>query len=296
MNLLCLCWVENLFPSHQYFPIVQDILRLVKCAVPWQEPAKSKGFNVRSKSAEAEKCWELHLYGFGNWLLSGAGHQTEKEGEKGKGPCFWRKHALVKNYTWESIHQFFISWSGQVRKSEYQPLHLRLAHQLASTQTPPLGSSCCTATCLRCYRRQCKPLLVLQPNVSCSSSYSHCASSHPSQLRAYLITRKQRPAPLLGEESCSPLRVHTILTESGRAAPHACCSGPAALAVFLPAAAICLFTIACVLAAAKAFDQNWAGHHTHSKDKTHSTELNICKKTTSKDWEYLEQHQHVPSR
>lgn len=104
-------------------------------------------------------------------------------------------------------------------RSEYQPLNHHLTCQLASPQTPPPSSGCLTATFLTCYRRQCESLLVRQPTASCSSSYSRCCFSHPSHLGVYLIPRKQRPAPLLGEEGCSPLRVDTTRTEGGKAAP-----------------------------------------------------------------------------
>lgn len=67
-----MCWAGKLFPSLQCFLVMQQALRLGKCAAP--HIAKSKGFNVRPKSAEAEKYWEIHLQGSGNQLLPGAVH------------------------------------------------------------------------------------------------------------------------------------------------------------------------------------------------------------------------------
>lgn len=70
----------------------------------------------------------------------------------------------------------------------------------------------------------------------------------------------------------------------GEQLPHPSCSGSAAQAAFLQAAAICLFTIVCVAAAAKGFNQNWAGHHTCSN--IHSIELDIWNKMMSNDREF----------
>lgn len=73
--------------------------------------------------------------------------------------------------------------------------------------------------------------------------------------------------------------------------------GSAAQTTFFPAAPTTpLFTISGVTAAAKAFNQNWAGQHTHRRENTHSRKPDIWNKPTSHSWENLDWHFHVPGR
>lgn len=127
-----------------------------------------------------------------------------------------------------------------------KPLNHHLTHQLSSTHSPPLCSSCSTATFLVCYRRQCKrslPFLYAGQTFPAPPHAPATASLIPATpgFIWFPESKVQRYGVGWGRllSSKGPRSVQRV----GGQLPHPCCSGSDAQAAFLPAATICLFTI-----------------------------------------------------